>query len=402
MNMARINRRRVLKTAGVGVAVAAAPLPRFALASPAIDRRFVVIVQRGGMDGLAALPACGDPNFETARAGIAAPPPGSTGGALALDSIFALHPSLSEFATLYAAQSLLPIHAACIAYHGRSHFEAQNVLENGSAVPYLLKSGWLNRALSALPNSRDDLGIAIAQTMPVIMRGDAVITSWYPSILPQPDSDTIARIAAMYTADPKLAAALARARSAHAMASDTVAGARFVNLMAAAGELLAQPQGPRVALIESTGWDTHANQAANYGALTRNLRELNDGVASLHAALDAAWAKTAVLIMTEFGRTVAMNGTAGTDHGTGGAAFLLGGAVAGGRVLADWPGLRAHDLYEGRDLRPTTDLRAVLKGVLAEHLGVPDAHIERLVFPNSADIKPSRDLIHSWSATPRA
>jgi uncharacterized protein (DUF1501 family) len=250
-----------------------------------------------------------------------------------------------------------------------------------------------------LPNSRDDLGIAIAQTMPVIMRGDAVITSWYPSILPPPDTDTIARIAAMYTRDPKLDAALARARSAHEMATDVDAGAQFVNLMAAAGVFLAKPQGPRVALIESTGWDTHANQAATYGALTRNLRELNGGVASLREALGSAWAATVVLIMTEFGRTVAMNGTAGTDHGTGGAAFLLGGAVAGGRVLADWPGLRPNDLYEGRDLRPTTDLRAVVKGVLAEHLGIPDAHIERLVFPDSADVKPSRDLIHSGSAT---
>jgi len=397
MNMAKINRRTLLTT--VGVAAAASPLPRLVFASPVIERRLVVIVQRGGMDGLAALPAYGDPHFEAARAGIAAPPPGSTGGALALDTLFALHPSLTEFATLYREQSLLPIHATCVAYHGRSHFDAQNVLDNGAAVPYLLKSGWLNRALSALPNSRDDLGIAIAQTMPVIMRGDAVITSWYPSILPPPDTDTIARIAAMYTRDPKLDAALARARSAHEMAADVDAGAQFVNLMAAAGVFLAKPQGPRVALIESTGWDTHANQAATYGALTRNLRELNGGVASLREALGSAWAATVVLIMTEFGRTVAMNGTAGTDHGTGGAAFLLGGAVAGGRVLADWPGLRPNDLYEGRDLRPTTDLRAVVKGVLAEHLGIPDAHIERLVFPDSADVKPSRDLIHSGSAT---
>ncbi len=275
--------------------VAATALPRIAFASPATDRRLVVIVQRGGMDGLAALPAYGDPNFETARAGIAAPSPGSPGGAIALDADFALHPTLAGFASLYREKSLLPIHAACVAYHGRSHFEAQNVLENGSAVPYLLNSGWINRALSALPSPRDDVGIAIAQTMPVIMRGDAVVTSWYPSILPQPNSDTIARIAQMYAAaDPKLDAALTRARSAHEMATDADTASQFADLMAAAGGFLAKPQGPRVAMIESTGWDTHANQSADYGALKRNLRDLNRGVASLRTALGDAW--------TQYGR----------------------------------------------------------------------------------------------------
>jgi len=249
------------------------------------------------MDGLAAVPAHGDPAFDSARAGIATPPPGTTDGALALDSTFGLHPALTEFETLFKEKSLLPIHAACVAYHGRSHFEAQNVLENGSAIPYLLKSGWLNRSLSALPVADHDVGIAIAQTMPVIMRGDAAVTSWYPSVLPQPTTDTIARIAAMYAADPKLDAALARARSAHEMATDTDLGSQFAGLMEAAGRFLAKPDGPRIAMIESNGWDTHSAQAANYGALARNLRELNRGVASLRSALGPSWNQTAVLIM---------------------------------------------------------------------------------------------------------
>ena len=395
--MHHVNRRSFLQHAlqGASFGVAVAALPRLAVAAPAIDKRFVVIIQRGGMDGLAAVPAYGDPAFDSARAGIATPPPGTADGAIALDSMFGLHPALTEFATLYGESSLLPIHAVCVAYHGRSHFEAQNVLENGSAVPYLLKSGWLNRSLSTLPAADHDVGIAIAQTMPVIMRGDAAVTSWYPSVLPQPNTDTIARIAAMYAADPKLDAALARARSAHEMATDTDPGSQFASLMTAAGSFLVNPDGPRIAMIESTGWDTHAAQAANYGALARNLRELNRGVAYLRAALGPVWNRTVVLIMTEFGRTVAMNGTQGTDHGTGGAAFLLGGAVAGGRVLADWPGLKPNDLLEGRDLRPTTDLRAVMKGVLVEHLGVPDAHVERVVFPDSAEIKPVRGLVRT-------
>ena len=199
MTMQHVNRRTLLKGASLGVVAAA--LPRLAFATPAIDKRLVVVIQRGGMDGLAAVPAYGDPAFDSARAGIATPPPGSADGALALDSTFGLHPALTEFATLYNEKALLPIHAACVAYHGRSHFEAQNVLENGSAIPYLLKSGWLNRSLSALPAAEHDVGIAIAQTMPVIMRGDAAVTSWYPSVLPQPNTDTIARIAAMYATD---------------------------------------------------------------------------------------------------------------------------------------------------------------------------------------------------------
>ena len=390
--MASINRRTLLKA---GAALATAPLVRVAYASPATDSRFIVVVRRGGMDGLAAVPAYGDPHYETARAGIALPPPGETGGVLRLDATFALNPDLPQLAALYREQALLPIHAACVPYHGRSHFEAQNVLENGSAIPYLLKSGWLNRALAALPNQSGETGIAIAQTMPVIMRGDAPVTSWFPSVLPQPSADTLARIAAMYEADTKLAAALEHARSAHGMTADPEGGAQFAALMQAAGGFLAREKGPRIAMIESSGWDTHANQSANYGALSRNLKDLDRGVLALRTALGETWRKTAVLVMTEFGRTVAMNGTSGTDHGTGGAALLFGGAVAGGRVLADWPGLAPNNLLEGRDLKPTTDLRAVMKGVLAEHLNVPDAHLEAVVFPESNDVRAIPGLINS-------
>jgi len=148
-------------------------------------------------------------------------------------------------------------------------------------------------------------------------------------------------------------------------------------------------------MLESTGWDTHANEALNYGALDRNLAELDRGVATLRNSLGAAWQQTAVLVATEFGRTVAMNGTSGTDHGTGGAALLFGGAVAGGRVLSDWPGLGAKDLFEQRDLQPTLDLRAVLKGVLVDHLDIPAAHTDRVVFPDSGPARAIPDLIRT-------
>jgi uncharacterized protein (DUF1501 family) len=395
--MPRLARRRLL--AGTATVFAAAPLlsgwPRAAFANVATERRLVVVVLRGGMDGLAAVPAYGDPHYQSARAGLALPPPGSEGGALPLDTTFALHPKLTGLAALYRDKMLLPIHATCVAYHGRSHFEAQNVLENGSAVPYLLKTGWLNRALAALPDARPPRGIAIAQTMPVIMRGDAVVTSWFPSILPQPNADTLTRVAALYATDPKLADALAEARMIHATTGEERGGAQFAALMGAAGRFLAAPNGPRVAMLESTGWDTHANEAANYSALDRNLGELDRGVAALKSSLGAAWTQTVVFVATEFGRTVAMNGTHGTDHGTGGAALLFGGAVAGGRVLADWPGLGPSNLFEQRDLKATLDLRGVLKGVLADHLGVPSAHIDGVVFPDSATVKTIPDLIRT-------
>jgi uncharacterized protein (DUF1501 family) len=391
-----VNRRTLLRAGAIGTTLAASGLPRLALAAPATESRLVVIVLRGGMDGLAVVPPYGDPDHERARNGIAIEPPGAV-GALALDSLFGLNPRLPTFKALWIEGSLLPVHACCVPYHGRSHFDAQNVLENGSAVPYGLRTGWLNRALLELPSSAAEVAIAIAQTMPVMLVGDARVTSWYPSILPAPASETIDRISALYANDAPLANALRAARSVHDGATGAD-GTSFPKLMAAAGAYLARPNGPRVALLESGGWDTHANQSLPYGGLERNLSALDAGVAALREATGTVWSRTAVLLMTEFGRTVAMNGTKGTDHGTGGAAFLLGGAVAGGRVLTDWPGLTPSALLDGRDLRPTTDLRSVMKAVLIDHLGVPEGHVEDAVFPDSRTIAAADGLFKPHQA----
>ena len=164
----------------------------------------------------------------------------------------------------------------------------------------------------------------------------------------------------------------------------------FVLLAQRAAEFLAQPDGPQAAVLDLGGWDTHANQANPNGPLANNLRQLDAGLAALREGLVASgtWNRTVVVVATEFGREVAVNGTLGTDHGTGGAAFVLGGAVQGGRVIADWPGLAKRDRYEGRDLKITTDLRAVLKGVLADHLKMPASHLNSAVFPGSEAVKP--------------
>ncbi len=378
---------------------------RVAFAAGETDKRFVVVLLRGAMDGLSAVPAFGDPNYTSARTGLAVPRPGERDGALKLDGFFGLHPALAGFGRRYAGGELLVFHAIASPYRERSHFDGQNLLENGSAKPFGLADGWLNRALTALPGplrgSRREFGVALAPAMPLMLRGPAPVTSWSPSILPAPRADLIARLGRLYReTDPKLAKALDGAAQANGVTGMAGAGRDgaandLATLMSAAAKFLSEPSGPCVAMVESTGWDTHANQVGPYGVLNRNLLALDRGMEALATGLGDRWKQTAVLIVTEFGRTVAMNGTAGSDHGNGGAAFLLGGAVAGGRVVADWPGLARANLYEGRDLKPTTDLRALMKGALIDHLGIPGAFVERTVFPDSAQVRAMTGLFRA-------
>lgn len=377
------------RRAALGSALAAAAAPRIAFAEGQTDKRLVIILLRGAMDGLSAAPAFGDPDYERARNGIATPRPGGgEGAALDLNGFFGLSPALKGMHARYAKGELVLFHAIASPYRDRSHFDGQNLIENGSDKPYGLADGWANRALAGLPEAlkrgRSDLGVALAPSMPLMMRGPSKVTSWSPSILPAPSADLVARIKAMYEAgDPKLSAALTAAANANAAAGSGEKGDAFVALMTAAAKFMKEPEGPCLAMVESTGWDTHANQLGAFGVLPRNLAELDRGVDALANGLGDKWRDTAVVIVTEFGRTVAMNGTRGTDHGTAGAAFLVGGAVKGGRVIADWPGLKPGALYEGRDLKPTEDLRSVMKAALGDHLGIERGHIERVVFPDS-------------------
>jgi uncharacterized protein (DUF1501 family) len=225
------------------------------------------------------------------------------------------------------------------------------------------------------------------------------VTSWSPSLLPAPQKDLIARIRALYEeTDPRLAMALGEAVDANAgtgQGDRRLGGQEFLALMKAAARFMAEPNGPCVAMIDSTGWDTHANQAGAYSPLNRNLTQLDRGIATLADGLGDRWSQTAVVVMTEFGRTVAMNGTSGTDHGTASAAFLVGGAVCGGRVLADWPGVKPAALFAGRDLKPTADLRSLAKAALRDHLGMDAARLEAVVFPGSKAAKPFDGLFRT-------
>jgi uncharacterized protein (DUF1501 family) len=280
------------------------------------------------------------------------------------------------------------------------------VLEAGSTTASNADTGWLNRALTELRKRGDQRdAIALSESLPLVLRGEFSATTWAPSHLPDADEDTLARVRALYEAsDAQLAQRLTDALNARELAGDAGVGdgamggrggALVGPLVTAAARFLASADGPRIAVLDVGGWDTHANQGAGQGALAQRLRGLDNGIETLKTELGAQWRNTSVLIVTEFGRTVAVNGTRGTDHGTAGCAFLVGGAVRGGRVLADWPGLAARDLHEGRDLRATTDLRAVFKGLLAEQFGLAETALERSVLPGSGAAPPMTELLRS-------
>jgi uncharacterized protein (DUF1501 family) len=388
-----MQRRTFLQYAALGSA--SWMLPELALANADTESRFVLVILRGALDGLGAVPPYGDGNYAAKRGALAITSP-----TLKLDGMFALHPSLAQLHSRYQAKELLVFHAAASPYRERSHFDGQDLLESGTAAG--VHDGWLNRMLPSLPLARtrktEEIAVAVAQNVPLVLRGDARVNSWAPSQLPAADSDTLERIADLYASDPLLSSRLQSALAANSMVSEGSGmnardhGGQFKTVAAAAGKLLSG-NGSRIAVMDVGGWDTHANQGAETGQLAIRLRGLDQGLETLRTTLGPAWTKTAVLVVTEFGRTVAVNGTRGTDHGTGTCAFLLGGAVAGGKVIADWPGLANQALYQGRDLQPTLDLRSVFKGVLATHLSVKQRDLEERVFPGSRDARLLEGLI---------
>ena len=393
--------RRLLVNAALGSA-ALSPWATlsFAAGSPAHGNRLVMVILRGGMDGLSAVPAIGDPEFAAARGSLAQ----FASAPLALEGSFALHPNLTQLHTMYGQGEMAVVHAVGLPYRERSHFDAQQVLESGGARPYELTTGWLGRALGHGATK----GLALNTTVPLMLRGPGVVDTWAPSALPDPSADLVARLERLYANDAALATALERAKALHfdaAMPADMASGngmanaagngggnagrGNFAVLAQRAADFLVLPNGPQAAVLELGGWDTHASQGNPNGPLANNLRQLDAGLAALRDGLASSgtWKRTVVVVATEFGREVAINGTQGTDHGTGGAAFVLGGAVKGGRVLADWPGLARKDRYEGRDLRTTTDMRAVLKGLLADHLQIASRTLNGDVFPGSESVK---------------
>jgi uncharacterized protein (DUF1501 family) len=402
--MTSITRRQFLQRATL--AAAGTALPQLLWANAATDARFVFVILRGALDGLAAVAPYGDPSYARVRGELALASPGATETSRKLDGMFSLHPSLAKLHARYAAGELAVVHAVASPYRDRSHFDAQDLLENGTQVPHGASDGWLNRALSALPSARkggEQFAMAFAQNVPLVLRGPRQVGSWAPSRMPDADVDTLNRMAEMYAGNQYFASRLQAAMAADDMAAssgmDGMTERRDplgnVGVIAAAAGRMLRGSDARMAVIEANGWDTHANQGAERGLLATRLTALDSALDILRTELGPAWQKTVALVATEFGRTVAVNGTRGTDHGTGACAFLVGGAVKGGRVIADWPGLASSSLYEGRDLKPTTDLRSLFKGVLIEHMAIDEAQLEAKVFPASKIAKPMSGLVRS-------
>ena len=362
---------------GSAGAAALALAPRMAFARADTDRRFVFVIQRGAADGLHTVAPIGDPAYAGARGQLAA----DFATAKKLDSMFALHPSMVQLAGLYDAKEALFAHAVASPYRDRSHFDGQNVLESGGAGAYSQKDGWLNRMLGLIP-SGESKAIAVSATIPLALRGPHEVTSYAPSALPQASDDLLMRVSALYQGDSQLHGLWSEAMDTRTLTSDltdvSVKNAAATGQLAA--RLLSPANGARIAMIETGGWDTHAGQR---GRLAAQLTGLDALIASLKAGMGPAWADTMVLVATEFGRTVAVNGTGGTDHGTASAAILAGGAVKGGRVMADWPGLGQAALYEGRDLKPTLGLDQFVAGAVAGHYGVEPGKAMAVLFPET-------------------
>lgn len=378
------DRRDILRTGAIGAAALFAP--RMAFAAAPTDKRFIFVIQRGAADGLGTVVPVGDPAFAGQR-GILADV--ATGG-LRLDSTFTLHPMLAEAGKLYAGKQALFAHALASPYRERSHFDGQNVLESGGNGPYAVKDGWLNRMLTLLPQA-NARAIAIAAAIPLALRGPKEVASYAPSNLPDASDDLLQRVSMLYQGDAQLHGLWEQALATRTLTGDLAAdnGRNAAATGALAARLMAPANGARIAMIETGGWDTHSGQKPR---LSAQLRGLDAMIAAIHAGLGAEWSNTMVLVATEFGRTVAVNGTGGTDHGTASSAMLLGGGVKGGRVVADWPGLAAASLYEGRDLKPTGDLDGFIAGAVAAHFALEPSRVQLALFPQSTVTRPIEGL----------
>ena len=396
-----ISRRELLRNLSLGVT--ACSMPGISFAKADTEARFVLVILRGAVDGLALAAPYGEGQYQRLRGELAIAHPGQNNGLLPLDGLFGLHPSLANIYKLYQKNEALVVHAVASPYRERSHFDGQDVLENGAIGSGMERDGWLNRALEPLGGSiGNESAIAMSQNTPLVLRGGNSVTSWAPSQLPDADDDTLRRIAALYASDEFFATRLAQALDSQQIAGEMGGMERIRRgndavqakaLMRATARFLTAPGGPQVAVVEAGGWDTHANQGAASGSLANKFKGLDEALAELHQQMGAAWSDTVVAVVTEFGRTVKVNGTRGTDHGTATAALLLGGAVNGGRIVADWPGLSSANLYQGRDLYPTTDIRSIFKGVLAQHLKLSERYLDHEVFPDSRSAPTIEGLI---------
>ncbi|PZR96985.1 MAG: hypothetical protein DI537_00690 [Stutzerimonas stutzeri] len=383
-------------------------MPKFAhAAAGSRDSRFLLVVLRGALDGLSAVPPLGDPGYADLREGIALSKDGPE-AALPLDGFFYLHPAMPNLARLYAEGQAAIVHASATGYRERSHFDGQDVLESGQGGPGKTDSGWLNRLIASLPpgeavSRHGALGVGVVP--PLVVRGSAPVLGWAPPRMARAGADLVQRLGDLYgERDPALALVLKRAIETELIASkqgaeqprggggpDSAEGMK--RIAEGAARLVGADDGPRIAALAFEGWDTHANEGGAKGRLATLLGGLDGALATFESGLKPVWQDTVVMVVTEFGRTARVNGTVGTDHGTGTVAFLVGGAVRGRRMIVDWPGLKPEQLHEQRDLKPTTDIRAVAKGVVADLFGLSGPVLAEKVFPGTGGLAPMQGLI---------
>lgn len=387
-----MERRRFLQL-GSAALMGALGSTRSAYAAAPTDNRLVFVFLRGALDGLHALAPYADPAYRELRPQLAL----ERDQVNDLNGYFGLHTGLGALMPLWQSGELSFLPATSTRYRSRSHFDAQNLLENGSTTPYGMRDGWLNRAILALNDNDRRLGLSIGPAVPLILQGQASVQSWSDSSLPEADEDFLLRVGRMYQQDPIFADAFHDAQGAlqpdidmNAMGGRNNSARDFAISAQVAADLLAHPQGPRVAVMEMTGWDTHFNQEARLNGLFQQLAE---GIILLRDGLARDWSRTAVVVVSEFGRTAAENGSRGTDHGTGGLVMLAGGAVRGRQIGGDWPGLAQAALFEGRDVMPANPMEGLFKTLLIAHLGLPASVVESTVFPASTPLRPLEGLI---------
>ncbi|RED52347.1 DUF1501 domain-containing protein [Aestuariispira insulae] len=399
-----ITRRSFLSATAAGMAVTAFPFGNLSLAKVNRDARFILVLARGGMDGLALFPPHGDPDYRKIRGRLALPKE-EDGGFLKLDRTFGLHPAASQLLPFWKRKEMAIVPAAANSYRGNAHREALLHLDSGLDAPSNPQSGWLNRAINAMGGEAVP-AVSISDQLPLVLAGPdekgliqtvPAATSSLPGFYQ--------RVALLYQDDPLLRTALAQEmgqqqnRQSGLTEDDQAAdaGARPVSelsvMVRTAAKALRAQDGARIAVIETSGWDTHAAQGSLEGQLARRFSSLAGGLELLASEMRDDWDKTVVVVATEFGRTNSPNKDLGTDHGLASPMMVLGGAIKGGKTVGAWPGLVSRTSELSKALQPSEDIRAVFKSVLVSHMGVEAATVDKTVFPNSEKIKPLSGLL---------
>ena len=372
----KISRRDFLKGSATTLFLAGFNLP--ALAATSKKKNLVVIMLRGGMDGLCAVPVIGDKRFEKKRKNILIE------NTIKLNSDFALHPRLKAFHECWNENSGSIVHATSIPYTQRSHFEGQNLMESGGRTPYQEKTGWVGRAMK-LANLQGD-GLALSLPMPLLLRGIPKNNNYFPGRGKLPREGTLELLRSVYAESSEdelleMMNYIKKRKNEEMMGGTMSRGKRKnKNLAKKAATYLRKSDGPRVAVFEVNGFDTHAAQGGVDGTHTKCLVEMDDIIKNLKENLKEAYKDTIILTVTEFGRTIKQNGGNGTEHGYGTAIFMAGGLLKKSQVHTDWPGLKRKEMYEGRDLNVTIDARSVYASAMSTVFDLDFKRIQKDVF----------------------